>query len=146
MRSRLKLKGYSPDIIEAVVESLKKALALDDEKFARLWVESRMQTNPMGDIVLRRELKEKGISDRIIEATLADKASHYDEYKVAFAMASERFKQLVKLDKRKALKRLYDYLMRRGFGFETVQRVIEDLKGQGLSSKGQGKEDVFDEN
>lgn len=127
MRSRLKLKGYGAEIVEAVVAVLKKNGELDDGKFARLWVESRMQTNPMGDMALRRELKEKGICDAIIEATLAEKASQYDEYKVAFTMAAERFRQLAKLDRRKALKRLYDFLMRRGFAYDIVQRILDDM-------------------
>ena len=127
MRSRLKLKGYDAATVESIVEGLKKAGQLDDGKFALLWVESRMHNNPMGNIVLRRELKEKGIRDPIIEATLADKAARYDEYEVAFNMAGERFRQLAKLDKRKALKRLYDFLMRRGFAYDIVQRIIDEI-------------------
>ena len=127
IRSRLKLKGYEASVVEAVVEGLKRCGQLDDEKFARLWVESRMHSNPMGDIVLRRELKEKGVSDSIIEATLTDKAANYDEYKVAFSMAEERFRQLAKVDRRKALKRLYDFLLRRGFAYDIVQRIIDGI-------------------
>ena len=127
IRSRLKLKGYGAPVVEAVVESLKRCGQLDDEKFARLWVESRMRSNPMGDIVLRRELKEKGVSDSIIEATLTDKAANYDEYKVAFSMAEERFRQLAKVDRRKALKRLYDFLLRRGFAYDIVKRIIDGI-------------------
>ena len=127
LRQRLKIKGYGSEIIEAIVCDLKRIGEIDDAKFARLWVESRMHQNPMGDIVLRRELQEKGISDSIIEATLADKARHYDEFKVASNIAEERFKQLAKLDKKKAMKRLYDFLMRRGFTFDTVQKVINEI-------------------
>jgi regulatory protein len=127
LRQRLKIKGYSKDVVESIVSGLKRAGEIDDTKFARLWVESRMHQNPMGDVVLRRELQEKGVSDGIIETTLADKAAHYDEFKVAFNMAEERFRQLAKLDKKKALKRLYDFLMRRGFTFDTVQRIVEEI-------------------
>lgn len=127
LRQRLKMKGHGSDIVESIVSGLKQAGEIDDAKFARLWVESRMHQNPMGDIVLRRELQEKGVSDSIIEATLADKAAHYDEFKVAFTMAEERFRQLAKLDKKKALKRLYDFLIRRGFTFEIVQRILDEI-------------------
>jgi regulatory protein len=127
VRQRLKIKGYCHEIVETVVSDLKRLGELDDAKFARLWVESRMHQNPMGDIVLRRELQEKGIGESIIEATLADKARHYDEFKVASIIAGERFRQFAKLDKRKALKRLYDFLMRRGFAFDTVQRVVSEI-------------------
>lgn len=127
LRQRLKIKGYSSEIVEAIVCDLKRLGEIDDAKFARLWVESRMHQNPMGDIVLRRELQEKGISDGIIEATLADKSEHYDEFKVASSMAEERFRQYAKLDKKKALKRLYDFLIRRGFAFDTVQKIVGEI-------------------
>ena len=127
LRQRLKMKGYGSEIVEAIICDLKRAGEIDDEKFARLWVESRMHSNPMGDIVLRRELKEKGVSESIIDATLAEKGAHFDEYKVALNMATERFRQLAKLDKRKALKRLYDYLLRRGFAYDTVKRILDEM-------------------
>ena len=83
--------------------------------------------NPMGDVVLRRELKDKGVSDSIIEAALEAKNESYDEYGVAFSMASERFERLKKCDRKKAMKRVYDFLLRRGFKYENVQRIIEEL-------------------
>ena len=127
IRNRLKLKGYDEAVIEEVVASLKKIDEIDDKKFAHIWVESRMQTNPMGDVVLRHELKQKGISDSIIEATLAEKREKYDEYEVAFNMAKEQFDRFKKLDRQKAMKRVYDFLLRRGFKYDTIGRIIETL-------------------
>ena len=48
-----------------------------------------MHMNPAGDVVLKFELREKGINDSVIEATLSEKADKYDEYEVAFNMAKE---------------------------------------------------------
>lgn len=127
IRERLGLKGYGETIIDDVIEGLKRTGEIDDERFAKFWVESRMHLNPVGDIVLRQELKEKGIGDSLIEAALDVKAATYDEYRVAFDMARERFGRLKKLDKSKAMKRLYDFLMRRGFKYENVQKILEDL-------------------
>ena len=127
IRSRLKLKGYGVDVVDGVVEGLRRAGEIDDVRFAKLWVDSRMQTNPVGDVVLRYELKEKGVNDTIITAALAKKAEEYDEYEVAFSMAGERFERLKKLDRKKALKRLYDFLLRRGFKYETVRKVVEKI-------------------
>jgi len=128
IRNRLKLKGYDDTIIEEIVAFLKKTGDIDDHKFARIWMESRMHRNPMGDVVLKHELRSKGVKDSIIEATLSEKAAKYDEYEVAFSMASERFKRFKKLDRAKAMKRIYDFLMRRGFKYDTISRIIENLK------------------
>ncbi|MBI5143893.1 MAG: RecX family transcriptional regulator [Candidatus Omnitrophica bacterium] len=127
IRQRLKLKGYNYFVIDDVVESLKGSRDIDDGKFAKFWVDSRMHLNPVGDIVLKHELKDKGIGDAIIEATLEAKDKTYDEYEVAFNMARERFERFKKLDRRKAAKRVYDFLLRRGFKYENVRRIIEEL-------------------
>jgi regulatory protein len=127
IRSRLKLKGYEDDLVEDVIVSLKRTGDLDDEKFARFWVESRMHMNPAGDVVLKHELKGKGIGDAVIETVLTEKASKYDEYELALSMAKDRFERLKKLDRRKAMKRIYDFLLRRGFKYDNIRRVIENL-------------------
>ncbi len=124
---RLKLKGYDDSTITQTVNGLKRRGELDDEKFSRFWVDSRMHLNPVGDCLLRHELKEKGVSDSIIEATLSYKAKTVDEYKVAFSMAKERFERFKKLDRRKAMKRVYDFLLRRGFKYDTVRKIIEEI-------------------
>jgi regulatory protein len=128
LRERLKLKGYGEAVIEEIVELLKKAGDIDDTRFAALWVESRMHMNPAGDVVLKHELRSKGVSDAIIEATLTEKAEKYDEYEVAFSMAKERFERFKKLDRQKAMKRVYDFLLRRGFKYDTIRRIIESLR------------------
>jgi regulatory protein len=128
IRQRLKLKGYGEAVIERIVELLKKAGDIDDARFAGLWMESRMRMNPAGDVVLKHELRSKGVSDSIIEATLAEKAGKYDEYEVAFSMAKERFERFKKLDRQKAMKRVYDFMLRRGFNYDTVRRVIDGLR------------------
>ena len=127
IRNRLKLKGYDDDLIEDIVVSLERTGGLNDEKFAKIWVESRMHTNPAGDVVLKHELKGKGVSDSIIEAALNEKAGKYDEYELALSMAKDRFERFKKLDRRKATKRIYDFLLRRGFKYDNIRRVVENL-------------------
>ena len=127
LRRRLKEKGHAELLIINCVEDLKRSGDIDDPKFDRYWVESRMHLNPVGDVVLKHELKEKGVSDSIIEATLVTKAKSYDEYEVAFSMAKERFERFKKLDRAKAMKRLYDFLYRRGFKYDVIEKIIENI-------------------
>lgn len=127
IRERLRLKGYGGEIAESVMASLDKAGYIDDAKFAKFWIDSRMHLNPVGDTVLRQDLKIRGVSDAVIESALSAKNESYDEYELALSMARTRFERLKKLDRAKAMKRLYDFLMRRGFKYDTVQRVIDKL-------------------
>ena len=139
LRERLARKGFDEATIDLVLADLTKAGQIDDAKFARFLVESRMHMNPVGDVILKHQLKAKGVSEEIIAGALEEKAASYDEYELALAMARERFERLKKLDRRKATKRVYDFMVRRGFNFDTIRRVIEEIvKGQGARDKGQG--------
>jgi regulatory protein len=131
IRNRLKLKRYNESVVEKVISALTRSGDIDDRKFARLWMESRMYRSAVGDVVLRHELMEKGVSESIIEATLSEKAERYDEYEVAFSMAREAFERLKKLDRQKAMKRVYDFLLRRGFKYDTIRRIVDNLARPG---------------
>jgi regulatory protein len=73
VRRRLVTAGYPPAMVE---ESITKLLALgylDDEAFARSWVESRDRSSPRGEHALRRELGQKGVERTVADAILAER-------------------------------------------------------------------------
>jgi regulatory protein len=127
MADRLKEKGYPAAVVGQVIAELKKAGQIDDGKFARFWIESRLHLNPKGEVVLRHELKGKGVSDAVIAGAMASLGDAYDEYAVARSMAAERMRQLERIDRRKAMKRVYDFLVRRGFKYDVIERIIGEL-------------------
>jgi SOS response regulatory protein OraA/RecX len=72
-RRRLGQLGYAAVPIEIVLDRLLAFGYLDDELFARTWVESRDRAHPRGESALRRELARKGIDREIIAAVLAER-------------------------------------------------------------------------
>lgn len=66
--------GYRPSLVSEVVERLLNLGYLDDEAFARAWVESRDRARPRGEYALRRELQGKGVAPDVIAAALEDRA------------------------------------------------------------------------
>ena len=55
---------------------------VNDAKFSKLWVESRMSSRPKGHSVLKRELRAKGVKEQIIEQALKESDKEYNEYEV----------------------------------------------------------------
>jgi regulatory protein len=70
VRRRLTSAGYRPDLVTGAIDRLLELGMLDDEAFARLWVESRDRARPRGERALIIELRQKGIDATIITATL----------------------------------------------------------------------------
>ncbi|MBK6661488.1 MAG: regulatory protein RecX [Thermoflexaceae bacterium] len=65
MRTRLGMRGIAPAIIEEEIVRLRDAGLLDDEQFARAWVEDRKRFAPRGRRMLRYELLGRGIEPGI---------------------------------------------------------------------------------
>ena len=74
VRRRLLSAGYPTALVEVAAARLTEQGYLDDEQFARAWVESRDRARPRGERALRLELAQKGVSREIIDAVLADRA------------------------------------------------------------------------
>lgn len=72
-RRRLVHLGYRADLSDQVVARLVESGYLDDEQFARAWVESRDRARPRGTFALRRELVLKGVDRALIDTVLADR-------------------------------------------------------------------------
>ena len=125
LRDRLYKKRFRRAIIEDVISLLKEKNIIDDLKFARLWVESRMRLSPKGDMLIKKELREKGIELSIIEKALSEKKE--DEGSIVKALAEKKLSSLRKLPREKARKRLFDFLARRGFDFDVINDTISEL-------------------
>jgi SOS response regulatory protein OraA/RecX len=70
-RRRLRDAGYRADLVDAALDRLSELGYLDDDVFARAWVESRDRARPRGSRALRDELRRKGVTAVDAEAALA---------------------------------------------------------------------------
>lgn len=70
MKLKLKRSGADSSIINQAIKTLIQQGKLDDEKFAKWWVEQRVNFKPKGNRALSFELKQKGISREIVEQVL----------------------------------------------------------------------------
>lgn len=74
-RRRLRHLGYPHGLVDEVVERLAELRYLDDEAFARWWVESRDRARPRGTVALRRELALKGVAREAIDRVLDERSA-----------------------------------------------------------------------
>ena len=127
LADRLRKKGAEEGTIEAVIAGLGSAGLVDDNKFARLWIESRMSLKPMGASRLRSELIAKGIDRDIIDSVLSTFKDEMDEEDAALRLAQKKLRLLRGLDTKTARRRLAGFLSRRGFSAATVAATLRRL-------------------
>lgn len=116
-------KDIAEPVIEQAVARLNRLGYLDDAAFARFWVENRSTFKPLSPRALRYELHQKGVPDRIINDALAD----VDVFDSAYRAASSRVKRLRGADHETFRQKLYNFLQRRGFTFDIIRDVVEQL-------------------
>ena len=128
LRDRLLKKDVPEPMLEAVVERLKQLRLLDDQDFARYWVEQRQTHRPRGARLLRQELRRKGVdsdtASEIIEAAEDDE----DSVDAACRAAARKAFALRALDERTFEQKVGQFLVRRGFDYETVRSACRRLR------------------
>jgi regulatory protein len=125
---RLKGKGFSKSTINTVIRDLKRINYLNDYKFAKEFVESRLIHNPKGKKLLRYELLQKGVDNKIIDKVIGEKISAGDEENIARLLAEKVWKKKKNIEEIKRKAQTYNYLTRRGFPVSLVAKILEELK------------------
>ena len=128
LRDRLKRKKLPAESIDRTVEYLFKERMLDDEKFARLYALSRMQSRAFGKGRVRRELALRGVCASLANDTMRA-IEDMDEADVAMELAQKRLAAMKGLPREAKKRRLHGFLMRRGFGTGVIFKVLEILLG-----------------
>jgi regulatory protein len=123
VRRNLREKDVEEQVIEMVVERLTRAGFLDDQEFARYWVENRVQFKPRGARALRQEMWEKGVPDAVVAETLEG----FDEEDTARQVAKAGARRMAHLDPRDFRRKLSAYMARRGFSYAVIQPLIEEM-------------------
>lgn len=120
---RLKRKKFDEGIIRETLFFLKEKGFINDEVFAKSWIESRIK-RPLGLQRVRQELRLKGIDKETIDSQISEIKKNYPEEEIVSQIAKVRLSKLKNIDARVAKRRVYAYLLRRGFSLEVVTEVI----------------------
>jgi regulatory protein len=123
VRRNLSKKGIDEEVIDVVLSRLARASLVDDVSFARYWVDNRMQFRPRGSRALRYELRQRGISDEIIDEVTRD----LDEEKAARQVATSGARRYLGLPSAELRRKLGAYLARRGFSYGIIKPLVEEF-------------------
>ena len=133
-RRRLRYLGYRHVLVDQVVERLAEMGYLDDEAFARAWIESRDRARPRGQIALRRELALRGVPREVIADVLNDRhqeaaaAGAEADLDAALRLLQRRRAALEREpDLRRRRQKAYALLARNGFDPGTCQEAARQV-------------------
>lgn len=120
LRSYLQRKQASPEAADSVLARLERIGFVNDEVFARAWVENRRLLKPTSKRKLQQELKVKRVSDDIISKVLSGGSGQ----------EQDALRDMI-LRKRRQTKyhddvKLMQYLVRQGFSYDDVKTAVRE--------------------
>lgn len=123
VRQQLFKKKIAAEVIDRVIERLTEAGLLDDQAFAKYWVENRETFRPRAGRALKYEMKRKGLSDTAIASALKGLSEEESAYRAGMARA----RRWCGLEHRDYLQKMIGFLVRRGFAYDTSKQAAERL-------------------
>ncbi|MDD3679610.1 MAG: RecX family transcriptional regulator [Candidatus Shapirobacteria bacterium] len=116
-------KGVKEPMRVKIVDYLKERNFLNDEEFAKWWLEQRNRFRPRSRFALKIELVQKGISEEIISRVL----SGIDEQRLVKELIARKQFGMEGSDLGKSREKLIGYLKRRGFSWQVIKAGLEEF-------------------
>jgi len=126
LRKKLAAKGFSAEIIDRAIHDLRTQGILDDTAYAKDLMARLTLGKGVGSHRIAFELKRHGISKKISDELLETLSSE-DETERALELARMKWAGWALLDPQKRKKRLYDFLIRKGYDFQIAQDILQKL-------------------
>lgn len=120
-------KGYHEDVIEKQINQFSEQGYINDREFAKQWIRERMQNKKKGIYLLKEELKQKGISQSLIDELIST-VNPEEEWAACYQLALKRMERIKESDHKKAEYKLKQYLARRGFPLDLIHRVYRQIR------------------
>ncbi len=125
LSEKLAKKGVPVEVALRLLDRFEEVGLVDDEAFARSWVQSRQAGKGLARRALAQELRRKGVDDEIAAAAL-DEVDPDEEVEAARALVRRRLRTVARLDRTVAVRRLTGMLARKGYSAGVCYRVVRD--------------------
>ena len=135
MRDYLAKKKASEEVIEKIITSLKEKKFLNDEAFTRSWILNRARVKPKGRVLLKLELRQKGISDDIISTVLSEVQEDVpDELEQAKGLIAKRMEKMAGKSRQEIYAKVGGFLSRMIFAIIAAASFSVSLRSCSLAS------------
>jgi regulatory protein len=125
LRDKLAKKDVPPELAERLLDRFTDVGLINDEAFARLWVESRQRSRGLARHALAHELRRKGVDDETVRAALDDLDPQREE-QAARDLVRKKARSLRGVDDATATRRLAGLLARKGYPAGLAFSVVRD--------------------
>ncbi len=124
LEERLARRNVPEDVAGRLLDRFEEVGLINDEAFARAWVDSRQRTRGLARTALAAELRRKGIADDTARTVLAE-VDPGDEEDAAGVLVRKKLRTMRGLDQQVATRRLVGMLARKGYSPGLAYAVVK---------------------
>jgi regulatory protein len=129
LRRKLMRRDWGEEVVDAVMSDLIRMNYLDDDRFAKTKALSAAQHKKHGKRRAMVELMKSGVKSDVAQRAIKDVYSEHDSTSIARELALKQRARLSRLEPMVARRRLVGMLQRRGFEYEAIKQVIDEVLG-----------------
>lgn len=122
---KLKENKISVKIIEKIISVLKGLKYIDDNQFAKLYLEEKLANNPKGKRLIAIKLAEKGINKDVVNNVIESRYNEEKEFEKAKEILRKYLKKVHAKNEADKKRKCYRYLLSRGFDYEIVKSTCK---------------------
>lgn len=127
----LKKQRFSKDAVAYAVNAAKELGFLNDRIYAQQFAVQRSENRRQGILLVRHELKSRGVDPDLVQAATSDVANRDTQLEQARCAATKRAATMSELDKPTKYRRLAGFLARRGYTGDVVSQVLREVLNGG---------------
>lgn len=110
---------------EIALRELKKTELINDKEFAKWWIEQRLTFRPKSRRMLVVELIKHGVDKELALKTVSE--SGIDDESLVLQLIEKKKRSWEKLDKETRRKKIANFLLTRGFGWNSIKESMKEL-------------------
>ena len=129
LRTKLMRREYGDALIDSVLDDLARLGYVDDARFAKTKALAAAQHKQHGRRRAFMELRKAGVESSVAGRAVEDVYEITDTLALARQLAQKQAPRLRKLDPLVARRRLVGMLQRRGFNYDEIRPVIDEVLG-----------------
>ena len=128
LATKLGSRNVPDEVATRLLDRFEEVGLIDDDAFAREWVQQRQSGRGLARRALAQELRRKGVDDEVARAVLDD-VDPEDEVEAARRLVRAKLRSVQSLEREKATRRLVGMLARKGHSSSVAFQVVKEELG-----------------
>jgi regulatory protein len=124
-------KGYSPEVIDPVLEEFSSRGYLDDLAFAKKFAAEKAELKQWGPNKIRSALYQKGVGKKNVEKAVQIAVDNLDQHQICVDLLLKRRRHFLReSDSLKRKQKIYRYLAGKGFSSAVIHKATDIVKDE----------------